>query len=305
MKKIFMIILIIILSNKFVISVDTNAIKYVPLAVGNKWVFNVYWFYPNPGTGVTSGRITKDTVINGKKYFFNNVDFLFGWIRIDSTTGNLYLWTNYNNCPKNPYETFLDSVAGNYNDTFYHCEVSTNGSRIFYDSTSLVLSGTSYKTKRFRDRFELSGTTRSFARGIGFCGAVVGDPWAYTYALKGCVINGVVYGDTNIVGMQNISGEIPEKITLYQNYPNPFNPETKIEFTIPPLSSPPSEGGDRGVVLKIYDVLGREAATLVNEKLKPGTYEVDWNGNDYPSGVYFYKLISEDFSESKRMVLIK
>ena len=59
------------------------------------------------------------------------------------------------------------------------------------------------------------------------------------------------------------------------------------------------------VVLKIYDVLGREVATLVNEKLSPGTYEVEWNGSNYPSGVYFYKLETESFSETRKMVLLK
>jgi photosystem II stability/assembly factor-like uncharacterized protein len=92
--------------------------------------------------------------------------------------------------------------------------------------------------------------------------------------------------------------------SLSQNYPNPFNPSTKIKFQIP--LSPLSERGVGGfVTLKIYDILGREVATLVNQQLKPGTYEVEWDGTNYPSGVYFYKLTSGDFSSSKKMVLVK
>jgi hypothetical protein len=66
-------------------------------------------------------------------------------------------------------------------------------------------------------------------------------------------------------------------------------------------------GAGRGVLVKliIYDLLGREVATLVNESLKPGTYEVEWDGSTFASGVYFYKLISDDFIETKKMVIIK
>jgi len=98
------------------------------------------------------------------------------------------------------------------------------------------------------------------------------------------------------IGIQNISSEIPSSYSLSQNYPNPFNPTTKIQFKLPK---------NNYVTLKIYDALGREAATLVNEKLAPGTYEVDWNGSNYPSGVYFYRLMTDNFSETKKMLMIK
>ncbi len=104
-----------------------------------------------------------------------------------------------------------------------------------------------------------------------------------------------------IIGVTNISSEIPNSYELYQNYPNPFNPVTKIRFDIP------SSKGARGMITKlvVYDILGREIKVLVNEGLFPGTYEVDWDASNYPSGVYFYKLITEDFTEARKMVLIK
>jgi hypothetical protein len=111
--------------------------------------------------------------------------------------------------------------------------------------------------------------------------------------------------DSNFaIGVNNIGSSVPNSYMLYQNYPNPFNPTTKIKFSIP-LSRGVSEG--RGVLTKlvIYDVLGKEIATLVNEKLNPGTYSVDWDGLNYPSGVYFYKLVTDAYSETKKMVLIK
>ena len=94
----------------------------------------------------------------------------------------------------------------------------------------------------------------------------------------------------------NINNEVPDKFTLYQNYPNPFNPVTNIRFDIPRSSQ---------VKLIIYDALGREVAVLVNEKLGAGSYETEWNGSGYPSGVYFYKVESDEFIEVRKMVMIK
>jgi len=115
---------------------------------------------------------------------------------------------------------------------------------------------------------------------------------------------------TQPIGIQPISSEIPDKFSLSQNYPNPFNPVTKILFNIPlwpAFRRGVDAEGRRGVLIKliIYDILGREIKILVNEQLKPGTYEVEFDGTDLPSGVYFYKLITKDFLETKKMVLIK
>jgi hypothetical protein len=98
------------------------------------------------------------------------------------------------------------------------------------------------------------------------------------------------------VGVISQNQNVANKIYLYQNYPNPFNPNTNIKFQIKET---------RFVTLKIYNILGKEVATLVNEKQTPGTYEINWNALEYPSGVYFYKLTSGDYTETKRMVLIK
>ncbi|MDD5362392.1 MAG: T9SS type A sorting domain-containing protein [Ignavibacteria bacterium] len=108
---------------------------------------------------------------------------------------------------------------------------------------------------------------------------------------------------SEIIGIQSISTEIHTKYSISQNYPNPFNPSTKIKFSIPENRKLKTDNSV--VTLKVYDILGKEAATLVNEKLQPGTYEVNWNAANYPSGVYYYKLTSGDFSDTKRMILIK
>ena len=98
------------------------------------------------------------------------------------------------------------------------------------------------------------------------------------------------------VWVKNISTEVPSSFSLKQNYPNPFNPTTNIRFDLPKSGN---------VKLVVFDALGREVVTLVNEQLKPGTYEVDWNGSGYPSGVYFYQLTTGEFSDTKKMLMIK
>jgi photosystem II stability/assembly factor-like uncharacterized protein len=109
--------------------------------------------------------------------------------------------------------------------------------------------------------------------------------------------NGGVWVRTFPLGINKIS-ETAIYFKLIQNYPNPFNPMTKIRFELP-------AGATRIVVLTVYDVSGREVTTLVNEELTPGTYEVDWDASDYSSGVYFYKLVSGNLLDTKKMILIK
>ncbi|HEY5123727.1 MAG TPA: T9SS type A sorting domain-containing protein, partial [Ignavibacteria bacterium] len=79
---------------------------------------------------------------------------------------------------------------------------------------------------------------------------------------------------------------------------------TKIKFELPSGFPIGAYGNDK-VVLKVFDITGREIATLVNEQLAPGTYEVDWNASEYPSGIYFYKLTSGNFTATKKLVLLK
>lgn len=100
----------------------------------------------------------------------------------------------------------------------------------------------------------------------------------------------------NPVGIININSEIPNEFSLGQNYPNPFNPATKIKFELRNTSF---------TNLVIYDGLGREVETIVNEQLNAGSYEADWNASNFPSGVYFYKLTTGDFSKTNKMLLIK
>jgi serine protease AprX len=104
-----------------------------------------------------------------------------------------------------------------------------------------------------------------------------------------------------ILGITPLGNEIPDRFNLYANYPNPFNPVTKIRFDIPANSKAQMSN----VKLIIYDILGKESAVLVNGDLRAGRYEVTFDASSVSSGVYFYKLVTSDFVDTKKMLLVK
>ena len=115
------------------------------------------------------------------------------------------------------------------------------------------------------------------------------------YAASGPASIWAAYGCSgSIVGIHNT--QTPVQYKLSQNYPNPFNPSTSIRFEIPKSGF---------VKLAVYDILGKEVATLVNDKREAGSYYVDFNASGLSSGVYFYKLITNDFTDIKKMMLLK
>ncbi len=124
---------------------------------------------------------------------------------------------------------------------------------------------------------------------------IVNPVWQFNVRHNG------VYGDNDVISVQNINSVIPAEFVLHQNYPNPFNPVTKIRFDV--AAKLLNQTGN--VRLSIYNALGKEITTLVNENLNPGSYEVEFNAGTFPSGVYFYKLETGKFSDVKKMFLIK
>lgn len=113
--------------------------------------------------------------------------------------------------------------------------------------------------------------------------------------------NGVLYKyNSSLINIFNTGNLISENFKLYQNYPNPFNPTTNIEFGISGIG--PSR---RIVTLKVYDSQGREVATLVNEVMPSGNYNVSFNGTNLSSGIYYYQLTSGKSTETRKMILLK
>ncbi|MEJ2617793.1 MAG: YCF48-related protein [Ignavibacteriaceae bacterium] len=129
------------------------------------------------------------------------------------------------------------------------------------------------------------GTTNSLygVSKTGNCWIVVGD--------NGAMLRSS-FGE---VGIED-KNEIPATFGLNQNYPNPLNPETKISYSTPRASF---------ITLKIYDILGKEVAALVNEEKPAGSYEVEFNAEGLSSGIYFYQLQAGEFTETKKMVLLR
>ncbi|MBK8982076.1 MAG: T9SS type A sorting domain-containing protein [Ignavibacteria bacterium] len=99
-----------------------------------------------------------------------------------------------------------------------------------------------------------------------------------------------------IVNVSKLSNGKPSRFELHQNYPNPFNPKTIINYEI---------GFTSNVKLEVYDISGRMIKQLVNQKQNPGKYNYTFDGSDLPSAVYFYKLTTEDFTETRKMILAK
>ena len=122
----------------------------------------------------------------------------------------------------------------------------------------------------------------------------VNDITGYAAGNSGIILKTTDGG--NPVGIRPVSNEIPNQFSLSQNYPNPFNPTTSFQFAVSCLSF---------VKIVVYDVMGRGVQSLVNEQLQPGTYEADFDGSNFASGVYYYKLTAGDFMETRKMVLIK
>jgi len=156
------------------------------------------------------------------------------------------------------------------------------------DSARFFINGTHIRTWRWTAGANGSPVPKRLA-GNNFFGASSSNEFY--------VDNYYYNPDTSwVTGVTQNGNNVPSEYALSQNYPNPFNPSTKINFAIPTTGL---------VTMKVYDVLGKEVATLINEVKNPGNYIVEFDGSNLSSGAYFYKLQVGDFSSVKRMVLVK
>ena len=329
MKKIIILLFIFIsvfLNTKSVRAWDSTIAKYMPLQVGNVWVYSSSHISPyGQGSGYNRYRITGTQLINEKLYYIISHTYirisgstgcsskLFSGdlpVRIDSVSLNIYRSTNCGLFP----EALVDSLASRFGDTVFTCYYFQGSGTVLNDTSEFSIFNTYMKAKKFSTVGLDGGYDQTYVLGIGMAKYYYSiQNEICNYFLKGCIINGEIFGDTSmIIGINPISTEIPEKFELSQNYPNPFNPVTKIRFSIPNAVIL-SGAKNPDIKLVIYDALGKEIQTLVNQTLSPGTYEVDWDASAYPSGVYYYMIKAGDsstgsgqvFKETKKMVLIK
>lgn len=283
---------------------DSNIFKYYPLNVGNRWTWYIFRNF-SPGSGYETALIVSTQIRSNHVYyktrwdtyyFYNSQHYTeYRFHRIDSLTGNLYYLRIFNN---DTSECISDSLNCTVNDSAYiYC--MGNGQWYRYNTGTYNIFNQDFPVKNFMwsNYFE-AWSEKKYALNIGHVYSIGQAVMSRTeYYLRGCIINGVHWGDTNVyLGINQISTEVPEKFSLSQNYPNPFNPATNIKFQIPKSEF---------VKIVVYDVLGKEVQTLVNKQLSPGTYEVDFDGSALPSGVYYYMLEAGEFNQTKKMVLIK
>jgi hypothetical protein len=292
----------VILTISFFINVqlfswDSVAARYMPLQVGNVWVYSAYSFPPSFSYRF-SWKITGTEINNGLTYYVLQTypNSIVNKIRFDTTAGILRVYGG--GCNWLVQERNWDSLSARLNDSaYYYCNMVYRCT----DTSYVTIFNQSFTRKTFNYTavFPLEGyNTRTFAKNIGLISDYSNNGHQTTFInISGYVINGVVYGDTSMVtGINQISSEIPEDFSLSQNYPNPFNPQTNIKFQIP-------ESGF--VKLTIFDALGREIQTIVHRQLSPGIYSVDFNGSNLPSGIYYYRIEAGSYTETKKMVLIK
>jgi hypothetical protein len=222
---------------------------------------------------------------DGGLNFSSNLNPLNIWGVVEKSNGNLYTITTSSGYP------FDKSTNGGLNwTTVSNLSGAMRGSCLDL-AENIYTAGNGGVWKSTNDGVNFANHNLTFSSN-----QVISYQNKILVAVSGTANGGVYIFTDTLVGVNKKGSSVPAEFVLYQNYPNPFNPATHVRFEIPDL---------RFVSLKVYNVLGREIATLVNQELKPGTYEVEWDAANFPTGVYFCKLTIEDFIETKKMILNK
>ena len=282
-----------------------------PLAAGNKWIYDTWGWWADTTyhaySGVTYRDVVGDTVMtNGQFYYklFDQTTFNYPWHlleRIDSSSGKIYRYDNSLGLPNDEY--LIDDLLAEVGDTIW------SSRHQYQDFFPFICVGEGMFNKwgiegprKIFTIYDLTGYTYSLSQGVGIDSIYDTFDFGENFIkLKGFIIDGVVYGDTSVVSVEDEIKPIVNDFKLEQNYPNPFNPTTKIKFEIPGQAP-----NDNALVsLKVYDILGNDIATLVNEEKPVGEYEVEFDGQNLPSGVYFYQLKAGSFIQTKKMILLK
>ncbi|HEY5123784.1 MAG TPA: SBBP repeat-containing protein [Ignavibacteria bacterium] len=225
----------------------------------------------------------------------------YDYTTIKYNTNGDSLWVAKYNGPGNAADIACSIAIDRFGNSYVTGWSAGSGTNLDYASVKYNSSGVQQWVQRYNGP-SVTGSDVGRAIAVDSLGNV------YVTGYSNLVYGG--YNDYATIkysqptGIQIISNNTPESFSLYQNYPNPFNPTTKIKFDIP------NEGqrlvvDKRLVQLKIFDILGREVATLVNEKQSPGTYEVTWNASAFSNGVYFYRLTAGDYSQTRKLILLK
>jgi photosystem II stability/assembly factor-like uncharacterized protein len=255
-----------------------------------------------------------DIKFGDSQYGYISLDFMFGSPNLYRTTNGGDIWQGIevgritSICIINRNITFVTQEHGSIYKT-------TDGGNNWYNVCNDNLNW--LRIKFYNDKI---GFATTYDKNIYYT-TNYGENWNFSFLGSKCGLydlhfpsnglafavgrNGKIFKTDNlggVIGISNINSQIPNENKLFQNYPNPFNPVTSIKYQIP--KSVNSQKSN--VKLIIYDILGKEIATLVNEKQTPGIYEVVFNGNNLSAGIYFYSLIINDKRiDTKKLVLLK
>jgi len=284
-------IIIFLFITSFIVNAQVDTSVYYPMHIGDKWE---YW---SPSDGYYQVKIIGDTLMpNGEKYFIYTLQD-YAYQRVQN---NKYVYV-YN-------EYSVDSEFVHYKlDAIKHeiWELNFPYYRGVYkkgkDDNNLLLENLEWREYRdvFIDTTQIPPDTLWNEGVDSYWPRITKGLGVTTYAagmevLVGAVINGVGYG--TLVGIRENNNSIVKDYQLFQNYPNPFNPTTTIKYQL-------KEPGF--VTLKVYDILGKEVASLVNENEGAGYYKVNFDANNLSSGLYIYRLRANNYVESKKMLLTK
>lgn len=212
---------------------------------------------------------------------------------VNATTG--YLSANYKIYKTTDAgDSWQEYVTPNNRDVYYSINFPNSSTGFAAGNNNFTGNTTVIKTTNGGETwFEIINNNGMFFSDIFFTDVNVGYICGSIGVSSGCILKTTTGGLTYIT---QTSSNVPKLFSLSQNYPNPFNPSTVVSYQLPVAGF---------VQLKVYDVLGNEIETLVNEKQNAGSYSVDFNAASLPSGIYFYKLVTDRFSETKKMILMK
>jgi hypothetical protein len=255
-----------------------------PLQIGNRWQYT-------DGSGsvnYSESRAVKDTVMpNGLIYTRVAGALVSGFFRKEGS--KVFSYNTTSNTEFLKYDFSLKT-----GDTVRVQIIATR--KILTTVSSVGTMNIFGYTRNYMTFFQddLSSTNDNFEMIVDRFGILECYGEGPTFGLNGAIINGIQYGE--ILQVENPDKNIPIYFSLLQNYPNPFNPNTKINYNVPKSVF---------VTIKVYDVLGKEVTTLVNENKPVGNYSVEFNANKLVSGVYFYRMQAGNFIQTKKLILVK
>ena len=249
-----------------------------PPAVHTYYIWNIASHTSNCNKPILDNQYTRDTIHITQQGIIEDIEIT---LNINHSNDGDLLITLVKDQNVSNLSQFNGTGGQNYTNT------------VFDDSASIsIIQGTPPLTGRFKPQVEATGFL-----GIQMQGDWILRIYDINAGNTGTLLNwsiGIKYSSQ--VSVKKEENTVANNYMLYQNYPNPFNPSTNIRFDIPKSTR---------VSLKIYDLAGREVASLVNEFLNKGSYSVNYNASSLPSGVYFYRLETYDFSSAKKMILLK